>query len=549
MEMRSRTWLLMFGLAFAGCSDSTEPTATKKQASHPEVSLAGSNFEIDTDANLKVDDSSPSIDWASVAETRKADLASGSGDDSFGQGTKEDTAVPTVVDGSIPPNKSDLKNFGVYLETAASGKFLHMFWHRVQDPTGTTNMDFEFNQSSTTSANGVTPTRTSGDLLIQYDLANGGTNPKLFLSRWIDGTEGATAADCEASNRLPCWDSKVDLTAQGDATGSINASSIPTSEADGLGAIDPRTFGEATVDFDAIVPPGTCTSFGSAYLKSRSSDSFTAALKDFIAPTSLSISNCGTVKVVKIDDSGSDPPVKLQGAAFSLVQDDTPVGGSPGAEDTEVATCDTDSNGACTFTNVLQGNYWLVETSPPAGHDLPATPYQAVVVTADQTVTKTFIDPRQRGAIKITKTRKHAASGAGDHPHAGVTFTVNGVTAQTDSNGVACFDNLLFGTYSVAESTPAGYQGEAPKDVVVDNKAACADATYVGETVSFANTPLSSISVSFSSAVEGGTKAKISCAGLTATPADATPDAWDDSSESFLGLIPGTYSCTVVIDP
>ena len=25
-------------------------------ASHPEVSLAGSNFEIDTDANLKVDD-------------------------------------------------------------------------------------------------------------------------------------------------------------------------------------------------------------------------------------------------------------------------------------------------------------------------------------------------------------------------------------------------------------------------------------------------------------------------------------------------------------
>src|SRR5215203_4394747 len=188
-------------------------------ASHPEVSLPGSNFEIDTNANLKVDDPAPSIDWAGVSETRKADVASGSGDDSFGQGTKEDTAVPTVVSGSIPPQKSDLLNFGVYLEENANGTFLNLFWHRVQEPDGTTNMDFEFNQSSTISANGVTPVRTSGDLLIQYDLSQGGTNPVLFLSRWIDGSEGATAADCEASNSLPCWSKKLNLTAQGDATG------------------------------------------------------------------------------------------------------------------------------------------------------------------------------------------------------------------------------------------------------------------------------------------------------------------------------------------
>jgi hypothetical protein len=97
------------------------------------ASLPGSQFEIDTDANLKVDNLAPSFDWANVSETRKADLASGGGDDSFGQGTKEDTAVPTVVSGSIPPNKSDLLNFGVYLETTPSGarfdkhsKILHL---------------------------------------------------------------------------------------------------------------------------------------------------------------------------------------------------------------------------------------------------------------------------------------------------------------------------------------------------------------------------------------------------------------------------------------
>jgi hypothetical protein len=170
-------------------------------ASHDEASLAGSNFEIDVDANLKVDDAAPSIDWGSVSEDRKADLPTGGGDDSFGQGTKEDTAVPSVVDGSIPPNKSDLLNFGVYLETNANGRFLNLFWHRVQEPSGTTNMDFEFNQSDQVSANGVTPVRTAGDLLIQYDLAQGGTNPILFVSRWVATGPGS---QCQASNSTPC---------------------------------------------------------------------------------------------------------------------------------------------------------------------------------------------------------------------------------------------------------------------------------------------------------------------------------------------------------
>src|SRR5437879_1564660 len=77
-------------------------------ASHPVVSLPGSNFEIDTDANLKVDDPSPSIDWANVTESRRTDLPTGTSDDSFGQGTKEDAPIPTVIAGSIPNNKSDL---------------------------------------------------------------------------------------------------------------------------------------------------------------------------------------------------------------------------------------------------------------------------------------------------------------------------------------------------------------------------------------------------------------------------------------------------------
>jgi hypothetical protein len=347
-------------------------------AAHPEVSLPGSNFEIDTDANLKTDDPAPSIDWDAVAETRKADNAIGSADTSFGQGSKEDTPVPSVVDGGIPPNKSDLRNFGVYLETTPTDEFLTLFWHRVQDPQGTTNMDFEFNKSDEISSNGVTPVRTSGDLLIQYDLATGGDSPELFLSRWIDGTETppATAADCQAANKLPCWDERVNLTAAGDARGSINTSTIEGEDSDGLVPddedIDPRTFGEAHLDFDALGSGGDpCSSFGSAYLKSRSSDSFTAAMKDFIPPEELNFENCGAIQVTKTrkhEAAGGTGP--HPGVTFTLSGNGiTPV------------TATTDTNGVACFDGVaLNAAAYTVTETLPSGYAADGALAQTKVV-------------------------------------------------------------------------------------------------------------------------------------------------------------------------
>jgi hypothetical protein len=258
-------------------------------ASHPEVSLTGSNFEIDTDANLKVNDAAPSIDWANVTEVRKADTASGSQDESFGQGTKEDTAVPSVVDGSIPPNKSDLKFFGVYQEGNSSTGFLNLFWSRVQDPSGTTNMDFELNKRQCTpnqtpadpdcTANGLTPIRSVGDVLVIYDLSNGGTRATLSIRRWTGSAWGPATLLNDAE----------------DASGSINTSAIAAADSDGIGAQSPRTFGEAQVKLSALFGSQDCGAFGSAYLKSRSADSFTAALKDFVPPQAVSISNCAAL--------------------------------------------------------------------------------------------------------------------------------------------------------------------------------------------------------------------------------------------------------------
>lgn len=540
-------------VVIASCSDGGEDSESLSRVDQTLLNLGSSNFEIDENANLKLDGTG--MDWSTVIESRKADTPSGSGDDAFGQGTKEDTVVPVVVAGGVPPNKSDLKSFGVYLEREGDNRYLHMYWLRVQDPSGTTNMDFEFNQGGVLSTNNITPLRTSGDLLIQYDLANGGTVPELFLSRWINGSEGATSADCEASSRLPCWSKKTNLSDAGVATGSINTTAIPAAESDGHDSISARTFGEASIDFTAVAPGTGCVSFGSAYLKSRSSDSFTAALKDFIAPHSVAVSNCGMIKIIKLDDG--KPAQQLSGAKFDLVVDAAPMGGSPDAGDTMVVASCTTQNGECSFPKVMQGSYWVIETTPPDGHDLANPAWQHVTLTADETKELQFINARQRGAIRIHKTKKHATceTEKGDPPHGGVEFHVTPSSGEgaklvgtTDAAGNLCFDGLAFGEYVVHEVEPMGYVGEGDKTVTVDNGATCSE-PFTGETVHFNNVPLSNITVSFESQVEGATVAKISCADLLADPEDETPDVFDDVSETYYDLLPGTYTCTVVIDP
>jgi hypothetical protein len=506
-------------------------------ASHGTVTLSGSNFEIDTDANLKVDHASPSIDWASVTEIRRQDQPTGASDDSFGQGTKEDTAIPSVVDGSIPPNKSDLKFFGVYQEGGTSNGFLNLYWSRVQDPQGTTNMDFEFNQSATLSSNGITPVRTAGDLLIIYDLSNGGTVPTLAKSTW-NGTS---------------WGDPVTLNGTNSA-GSINTSAIPLADSDGLGAHSARTFGEAQLRLSSIfTDPTICQSFGSAYLKSRSSDSFTSALKDFIAPVPVNVSNCGSISIHKQDDAGT----ALAGAVFTLYNDLAPLGGSRGVEDTiTTKTCTTNASGNCTISNVLAGRYWVVETTTPAGYS--TAPEQNVTVTASTTpVSLTFVDPRLRGSIKVVKTAKHADTSGNTSANLVATFTVTkGATSfgtiTTNASGIGCLDGLLFDTYTVTETTvPTGYQAPAAQSAVVNSSATCPTGSV---TKTFDNTPLTNITVSVTSQVPGGTASKITCANATPTnlapdPADGTPNAFDDTSETVKNLVPGTYTCTIVVDP
>lgn len=429
-----------------------------------QANLPGSPFE-GNDGNLVVD-TAGNTDWANLGISCVTPIAgcgidkpTGQTDDSFGTGTKEDTAVPSVVSGQIPNNKSDLTRFYArFIEEANGSTYAYLAWERVQEPNGTTNMDFEFNQSSVLSSNGVTPVRTAGDVLIKYDLSQGGVNPVLGYHTWV--ATGSKSL-CEAANATPCW-GKVQTLA-GNFEGSINTVVVtdpiaPNAPRD----LSVRTFGEAAINLTAagIVGADPCLPFSSAYLKSRSSDSFTAALKDFIAPISVATSKCADINILKTDD---DSPVSaLQGAVFTLYNDAAPVGGTfDPATDlavTPATTCTTGADGKCSFTQVLVGNYWVVETTTPAGHETAAP--QAVTLVGGTNVSLTFVDPRDFKIIVLVC--KDA-----DNSLYPSTVTVDGVdksslgaapsgiTAATLCGlGGAAYDNKSFGNHPANVNIP-----------------------------------------------------------------------------------------------
>ena len=514
------------------------------------ASLPGSKFEIDTDANLKVD-TSGNLDWLTVTESRGNDLASGKNDDSYAGGAKEDDACPGTTTGSIPNNKSDLKTFGAYVETEANGPgFLNLYWTRVQDPTGTTLMDFELNQLGTKCANGVNPVRSVGDLLIEYRIEQGGATATIKVREW----EGSA------------WGAATDLTGT-QALGTINNTAIPAGESD-IGALSARTFGEAQIDLDFIFDEGTCESFGSAFVKSRSSDAFTSQLKDFIKPVPVNITNCGQVIIRKqtIPDGNT--------TTFNYTKN----------FDTDPATTNTFSlkdGENKTFNGVLFANDKTVVETIPANWTLTSIDCSAGNVTPDSTNTATgtvqfdidnstdvldctYNNTLNQGALRILKnsTKGGAVANAGAvfsyGPGADQTVTDNGTRDEDSDVGEVCVSGLSTGDYSVDETSPPPGYADAPggaQTVTVATGTNCgANPPAASATATFTNAPLADLQVNFRDGGSGETALsgdEISCTGLTAT-STTPPTGWDDS-KTFEDLAidpsPRTITCTIEIDP
>jgi hypothetical protein len=468
--------------AFVGIASATTATCANP------ATLPGSAFEIDNSANLVVN-TTGCIDWlegtAVGGELRdgvvaQEDLPSGQSDNSFVQGSKEDTANPVIEFGGIPPNKSDLSWFGVFTEqnppTPPDG-FLELFWSRVQDPSGTTNMDFELNQKfcdpsatpTNCSTNGVTPERTVDDILITYDLSRGGTVATISIRRWT-GTQWGPADPLDNT----------------EARGTINTTAISESPLETAqnptGSLSPRTFGEAAVSFDALFGEGGCGEFGSAYLKSRSSDSFTSALKDFVPPAQVDIGNCPADLTTTASGNitlGQTPPATIHDTATLDVPDGTTGTITFTLYGPNDATCtgtpaftdDVDVNGpgdydSANFTPTLAGTYrWIAEFTPDPGQGVdPAGPTACDDPAEDVVVSKanSSIASAQNYLPNDTAT----ISGAGTL-NGTVTFTLYRTDAQcladtNNNNGTAVYTepNVALGAGNTASTSNTTYKVE-----------------------------------------------------------------------------------------
>ncbi|MBC9035189.1 carboxypeptidase regulatory-like domain-containing protein [Sphingomonas sp. JC676] len=152
-------------------------------------------------------------------------------------------------------------------------------------------------------------------------------------------------------------------------------------------------------------------------------------------------------------DAGSEPAIP--GVTITLRQ-----GG------TVVATTVTGPDGGYRFQNLPAGSYTVEETQP-AGYGSSTSDSRAINVTAGINQTIDFGDTVSTLAGSVfLDSNSDAVRGAGERGLEGVTVHLTGTTAggasvdrtaTTDATGNYRFDDLLAGTYSVAETQPVGF--------------------------------------------------------------------------------------------
>jgi len=181
-----------------------------------------------------------------------------------------------------------------------------------------------------------------------------------------------------------------------------------------------------------------------------------------------------------------------------------------------------------------------------------------VTVAGGGSTTCTYVNNQQLGAIKISK-----ASIKPNTPLAGAVFSITGPGGYTNSvttagaGGTICVDGLTFGTYVVTETAaPTGYaiDDTSGHNVVVDTNTTCAADPYVGEVFSATDTPLTNIVATATSQVAGGTASRVTCVNSASvnignSPQPSASTFSDPASVTATGVRPGTYTCTIIVDP
>ena len=514
-----------------------------------------SKFESGDDPTLglgnEVVNTSGNSDWITVSDGAPAhaayvhisDTAASNSDDSFTPGQKQDTTCPTTEGHKNPP-KDDFTDVASYNEQAANGD-VYLYGATIRyAANGNASENIELKQGTSGLCPGSTTllARTPGDKLLAIDYLGGGARPQFHLLNWV-----ATGPCFVANDPAPCWGATVATLSSAVAEGGVSTSNFTVAQNPISGvAIKAGQFAEFGVNLAAagIIPNnGTCSSFTQTVWESRSSgSSFVSSTKD-VSLEDHTISNCASVSVTKVGSDGGSQ----EGAEFTLYEGADTTG-------TIVGTCTVDANGDClpSFTNLNPGQYTIDETVTPANYTKDASLPLTFTLAANENKELEFTDVLQTGAIVIAKTAKHAGPNGSANLVAGFTITDFGSgthTVSTDANGAACVDGLPPGDATVSETgPPTGYSAGADQTVTVVGGTTCANAD--GVVASFTNIPLTDITFSVDSQVDGGTASTMDCVDSGSNSvASGSTDGNGDGSVTASDLEPGTYVCTVVIDP
>jgi hypothetical protein len=151
------------------------------------------------------------------------------------------------------------------------------------------------------------------DVIISFDFTAGENVVQLSLRKWL-GAQWSEPEDLSAPD--------MNL-----AKGAVNdpvafpGVQYPSKDLDGIGDIAELTFGEAVINATEAFGSVGCRTFNSVYVKSRSSTSFTAALKDFIAPQQVQINTCATIELRNTATVTSSVPEASDGAIINVTND------------------------------------------------------------------------------------------------------------------------------------------------------------------------------------------------------------------------------------
>ncbi|WP_165372568.1 SpaA isopeptide-forming pilin-related protein [Nocardioides iriomotensis] len=310
------------------------------------------------------------------------------------------------VGDNVASGKSDVGNVLIYDYRQNGDLMLALGWDRGSG-TGTQNYWIELNQKAQTSA---MPVRTVGDLRINLDI-NGSDSQECQQAQLWDGSKWGALLPCDQFTQFGVNTAPID-----DYFGSPYLSN---------GKIPANQFFELVInltDLGATSCPVSGFSTFNMRTQEGNENGDTSRLKDLVQGPVNIPSDCGTIKIVKLD-AATGQPVTVPGAKFEI--DPNPTAGSQDA--TPKTVTDNDANvtageladadpavGKITVTNVKPGvSYKVTELAAPEGYFLPA-PCVTDAEDADrctkktlatgETVTFTFSDKRKYDKPEVVKT-------------------------------------------------------------------------------------------------------------------------------------------------